>query len=219
MTSSDSDPRRRLLVQALAAGLFSGGWRRGYAATSKSIFRVTGPVTVDGAPAIADTAIGTNSKVLVPKDSELIAILGELAFIARAESEIVIGDKVSDLRVIKGNLLAVAAPGEYRVATNIATIVERNKNPKDGIGFYLEAKEKLTYFCTCYGVSEIFVNDDDTVKDAVSADHHDRPVNIFRDKTRKKRIETAPFKNHTDDELKLIGELIDHIPPFLKRQG
>jgi hypothetical protein len=221
MARSDAtdDARRRLLIKALAAGLFSAGWPRGqgFAATSpKSVFRVTGTVTVNDQAATADTSIGPNAKLRIAKNSELIAILGELAIIVRSESEVVVGDKVSDLRVIKGNLLAAAAPGEYRIATNIATIVQRGKDEKAGVGFYVEAKEELTYFCTCYGVSEISVNDDATIKSAVSAQHHDRPVNIFGDKNRRERIVTAKFKNHTDEELKLIGELIKHIPPFME---
>ena len=211
------DSRRRLLIQALAAGFFSAGWYRGqgFAATPKSIFRVIGTVIVNDRPAKADTLIGPNAKLRTEKNSELIAVLGELAIIVRAGSEIVVGDKVSDLRVIRGNLLAAAAPGEYRIQTSIATIVERSKNTQDGVGFYVEAKEHLTYFCTCYGVSEISVNDDDAIKDTVVADHHDRPVNIYRETTRKKRIENATFKNHTDEELKLIGELIGHVAPFM----
>jgi hypothetical protein len=84
------DPRRRLLIQALAAGLLAGGWPRGqgFAATPKSVFRVTGTVTVNDQAATADTSIGPNTKLRIAKNSELIAILGELAIIVRSESEV-----------------------------------------------------------------------------------------------------------------------------------
>ena len=213
------DPRRRVLIQALAAGVFTAGWSPSnvLAAPAKSIFRVIGSVTVNDLPPATDTFIGPNTKVRTARNSELIAILDKIAILLRADSELVVGDKVSDLRLIKGNLLAAAAPGAYRIETSIATIMQRGRDDKVGVGFYVESHEKLTYFCTCYGVSEISVNDDPATKLAVSAQHHDRPVNIYRDPTRKKRIEDARFKNHTDEELKLIGELIGHLPPFLSR--
>ena len=216
--SEPDDPRRRLVIQALAAGFFAAGLPRGsaHAAPAKSIFRVIGSITVNDLPPTTDTFIGPNTKVRTARNSELIAILDKIAILLRADSELVVGDKVSHLRLIKGSLLAVAAPGVYGIETSIATIVQRGRDDKVGVGFYVESYDKLTYFCTCYGVSEISVNDDPATKLAVSAQHHDRPVNIYRDPTRKKRIEDARFKNHTDEELKLIGELIGHLPPFLR---
>ena len=119
------DPRRRLLIQALAAGLFAAGLPRGsaHAAPAKSIFRVIGSVTVNDLPPATDTFIGPNTKVRTAKNSELIAIVDKIAILLRADSELVVGDKISDLRLIKGSLLAAAAPGEYRIETSIATIL------------------------------------------------------------------------------------------------
>lgn len=152
------------------------------------------------------------------KDSELIAIFGPLAFILRANGEIVVGDQVTDLRLDQGKVLVVAAPGSYTVETAIASIVLRSQNEHKGVGFYLEAQEWLTYFCADYGIAEISVKDDPLINTVTSASHHDRPVYFYRDEIRKKRIKNAPFKNHTDGELKLLGELIGHVPPFMQQE-
>ena len=212
------DPRRRLLIQALAAGVFSNLGLRGkaLAATEKLIFRITGSVTVNDQPARPDTPIGPNAKLSTEKNGELIAILGKIAIILRADSELVLGNQVADLRLVKGNLLAAAAPGSYRIETHIAAILQHGRDDKMGVGFYVESYEKLTYFCTCYGVSEISLkNDLDAKLVIIPSQHHDRPVNIYGGPARKNRIQDATFKNHTDEELKLIGELIGHIPPFM----
>jgi hypothetical protein len=69
------DPRRRLLIRALAAGFFSGslagrealaqalGTTPAALPPGRSIYRIDGQVVVDGQPATLDTRIGGNSTV------------------------------------------------------------------------------------------------------------------------------------------------------------
>ncbi|MEO9161678.1 MAG: hypothetical protein ABI349_04655, partial [Casimicrobiaceae bacterium] len=81
---NDEDPRRRLLVKALAAGFFSSavfsressaqalGGRPAPLPAGKSIYRIEGQVLVNGQPATLDTQIVASSTVQTGKNSEVV---------------------------------------------------------------------------------------------------------------------------------------------------
>jgi hypothetical protein len=222
------DPRRRLLVQALAAGFFGGGLAGSEAlaqilgrAPSKlppgrSIYRLSGSVMVDGKPATVDTRIGGRSTLETGKGAELVYAVGQSAFVMRGESRVILEaaqpDSVilSGLRLLTGRLLSVFAakrPMQLKAAT--ATIGIR------GTGVYMEADPEQTYFCTCYGVADIASTTDPQSQETVAAQHHDRPLYIVKDAPAGKNIREAPFINHTDQELMLIEALVGRTPPFV----
>jgi len=222
------DPRRRLLVQALAAGFFGGGVAGSEAlaqllgsAPSKlppgrSIYRLSGSVLVDGKPATVDTKIGGRATLETGKGAELVYAVGQSAFVMRGESRVILEaaqpDSVilSGLRLLTGRLLSVFAakrPMQLKAAT--ATIGIR------GTGVYMEADPEQTYFCTCYGVADIASTTDPQSQETVAAQHHDRPLYIVKDAPAGKNIREAPFINHTDQELMLIEALVGRTPPFV----
>lgn len=222
------DPRRRLLVQALAAGFFGGGLAGADAlaqilgrAPSKlppgrSIYRLSGEVMVDGKPATLDTRVGGRSTLETAKNGEIVYAVGQSAFILRGESRVVLETAQSDslilsgLRLLSGRILSVFAakrPMQLRAAT--ATIGIR------GTGVYMEADPEQTYFCTCYGVAEIASTTDPESQETVAAQHHDRPLYIVKGAPAGKNIREAPFINHTDQELTLIEALVGRTPPFV----
>lgn len=223
------DPRRRLLIQGLAAGVFSSmvpecaladailGSRPSKLPPGKSIYRITGKAFVNGKEATPETKIGPNDKVETGKNSELIFVVGTHAMIARSESRIEFKgmqkDKdsavISGLRMLSGKLLSVSRNESMEMKTKTATIGIR------GTGFYVEAEEDLTYFCTCYGLTEVVSNEDPTSKDTVAATHHNKPLYIRGDGQAGKNIQLAGFKNHTDMELMLIETLVGRTTPFV----
>ena len=84
-----------------------------------------------------------------------------------------------------------------------------------GTGFYVEAQPDQTYFCTCYGVSEVASVREPEKTESIIAQRHDRPVYILADGTSGGLIRNAPFINHTDQELALIEALVGREPPFV----
>ena len=84
-----------------------------------------------------------------------------------------------------------------------------------GTGFYVESDPALTYFCTCYGTTDVAANADPGSKTTVESKHHDRPLYIVNDAERGKNIRNAPFINHTDQELALIEALVGRTTPFV----
>ncbi|OGA21994.1 MAG: hypothetical protein A3H34_06990 [Betaproteobacteria bacterium RIFCSPLOWO2_02_FULL_67_19] len=224
------DPRRRQLIRALTAGLLSVGWplqsafgqsvfgsRPAKLPPGQSIYRLTGTATVNGAAANLQTVVRPGDTVQTGKDSEMVFAVGGQAMILRAESRLSLEGGgsaaaallLSALRLVTGKLLSVSRSAQFRVHTPTATIGIR------GTGFYAEADPEQTYFCTCYGVTEIAANNDPESRDAVSAKHHDKPLYIAAKAPAGRAIRAAPFINHTDQELMLIETLVGRTTPFV----
>ena len=224
------DPRRRLLVQALAAGCFGGlateparadifGNAPARLPPGQSIYRLSGGVRVNGAAATLKTAIGPSDTVETERNGEIVFAVGGSAFLLRSGGKMVLqGEKQADsivttgLRLLTGRLLSVfgKAPQGIRLQTLTATVGIR------GTGAYLEVEPDLTYFCTCYGTADVVSASDPASKETVTATHHDKPLYIGADPKQKgKNIRLAPFKNHTDQELMLIETLVGRTPPFV----
>jgi hypothetical protein len=224
------DPRRRLLIQALALGLFSLGLPGGRAFAAdvfgrrpsrlpagQSIYRLTGTATVNGQPATLQTRISATDTVETGKGAELVFAVGENAFILRESSRVALetGQKdsalITGLRLLTGKLLSVFPRGRppLQAFTLTSTVGIR------GTGFYMETDPEQTYFCTCYGVTEVAANNDPQSKTTVTAYQHDRPLYILAKAPPGQSIREAPFINHTDQELQLIEALVGRVPPFV----
>ena len=225
------DPRRRLLIQALTASLFSAlgngaasaqgifGSRPTRLPPSQSIYRLVGSAMVNERAASMQTRIRPGDTVATGKDSELVFVVGGNSMILRSDSRLVIagGEKraetssffINALRLLTGKILSVSRNQRMRVDTAVATIGIR------GTGFYAESDPQQTYFCTCYGVTDVASNSDPDSKETVHSKHHDRPLYIVADGGPGKNIRNAPFINHTDQELELIETLVGRTPPFV----
>src|ERR1700741_759039 len=122
---NNEDPRRRLLIKALAAGFFSGavGSREAIAQAlgrrpeplppGKSIYRIEGQVLVDGQPATLDTHIAASSTVQTGENGEAGYPAGKPTHPQRSASQVTLKTKqadsmvVSGLRVLTGKILSV----------------------------------------------------------------------------------------------------------------
>jgi len=222
------DPRRRLLIRALAAGLFSTGMfpARAFAQTflggrpaklpeGQSIYRLSGDVKVNDKPATLQTRIGPADTIETARDAEIVYVVGENSFMLRGASRVTLESEgggsmlLAGFRIATGAVLSVFPNRRrLRLATQTATIGIR------GTGVYMEAQPKQTYFCTCYGTAEVTATNDSQSKETVQARHHDRPLYILADEKPGGNIREAPFINHTDQELTLIEALVGRTPPF-----
>lgn len=222
------DPRRRMLIRMLAGGMFGGitiastdllaqilGSPPSKLPPGKSVYRISGEVQIDGSRGTLDSKIIGGSTIKTGRDSEIVYVVGESAYIARPSTEIVIetakeSSIVTGLRLITGKLLSVfPSRRPVQLTTKVASIGIR------GTGVYLEADPEQTYFCTCYGVADVVATNDPQSKETVAATHHDRPLYILANEQPGKNIRNAPFINHTDQELMLIETLVGRTPPFI----
>jgi len=228
MNHEPDDPRRRLLIKALAAGFFSGGLSAKNAMagifgsipsqlpSGQSIYRLTGSATVNGKDATLSTRIGPNDTIQTGKNSELVFVVGGNSMILRSNSHIELKGKetlgtffLNGMRLLTGKLLSVSRHQAMQVHTVTAMIGIR------GTGFYVESDPELTYFCTCYGTTDVTSSNDPSSKETVVSQHHDRPLYILDKAKSGQGILRAPFINHTDQELMLIETLVGRTPPFV----
>jgi len=221
--SSDAeDPRRAFLLKALAAGLLATGGIPGASAqlfgrrprklpAGQSIYETTGAVTVNGRAATAATRIGAGDRIETAKGAQLIFVVGADAFIMRENTRLELAGKdsvVGTMRLATGALLSVFGRGTAkRFSTPTSTIGIR------GTGLYVEARPDLSYVCNCYGEIEIAAADDPSVTERIISRHHDAPRYVLKAGAAR-RIQPAPFINHTDLELTLIESLVGRTPPF-----
>ena len=88
-----------------------------------------------------------------------------------------------------------------------------------GTGLYVQIEDpQRTYVCTCYGTVELeALADPDRYRETVTTRHHDEPrwISAGGDAVMVK----APVINHTDDELRMLEQLVGRTPPFGPRQG
>jgi len=219
------DPRRRILIQALAAGFFSGA---GTAAAQlfgrspaplpagQSIYRVSGTVSVNSQPATLKTLIKAGDTVETAPNGEIVFAVAEEAFLLRGASRMVIEQPparsglVTAMRLVTGKVLSVFGKGRpTRILTATSTIGIR------GTGVYAETDPEQTYFCTCYGTADIASAEDPASRETVVSRQHDRPLYILTGQQSGQNIRLAPFISHTDQELMLIEALVGRTPPFV----
>ncbi|MBL7004223.1 MAG: hypothetical protein ISR69_09380 [Gammaproteobacteria bacterium] len=222
---SDFDEKRRqLLVAALTAGVFSlnpmlanAGWW-GFTPRKlekkESIFALEGDVKVNGNKATKNTRIDADALVETGSNSNVVFAVGSDSFIVRSNSQMQLEGSnflLDSLRLVSGKVLSVFGQRSSRqltMSTTIATIGIR------GTGVYMETNEDVSYLCTCYGKTDISSNEDPSDRISLETTHHDEPKYITKAARKNGRIIPAPFKNHTDLELKMLETLVGREVPF-----
>ena len=181
----------------------------------KSIFSLEGDVRVNGSSADLSTRIRGGDVVSTAEQSEVVFAVGSDSFILRSNSEMQIeggGFFVNALRMVTGSVLSVFGKRQNNqqltMNSSTATIGIR------GTGVYMESEPGLTYMCTCYGQVGLYSNADLNDSELITATHHDSPKYITDRRIRDSYIRPAPFKNHTDAELKLLEAIVGREVPF-----
>ncbi len=223
------DPRRRMLIEALAVGAVAAGAPAGNALAAgffgsspgrlpkgRSIYRLQGSAFVNGKAANLRTPVRPGDTIETGANSEIIFVVGTQSMILRSNGRLVVQGEskaksffLSALRLFAGKLLSVSRNSRMRLTTATATIGIR------GTGWYAEADPEQTYFCTCYGTTDVAANDDPRSAEIVESKQHDRPLYILANAPEGQSIRDAPFINHTDQELALIEALVGREPPFV----
>jgi hypothetical protein len=223
------DPRRELLIRALSTGLFVASGSAGILQPvhamgkipkelepGKSIYDMRGDVRVSGNQANESTIITSSDVVETGRRSHVVFAVGKDAFVLRSNSRLELGGSgmiVNSLRLVTGKLLSVFGKTKHQLNTPNATIGIR------GTGIYTEADPEQTYVCTCYGVVDLYADNDKNSSETITSQHHDAPRYILSNEPSGKNIREAPFINHTDLELQVIEGLVGREPPFSMAGG
>lgn len=220
----DADPRRRLLLRALAAGVLAGGsgWAQAEVfgarprklPQGKSIFEIDGNVRINGVRASRDTLIRPGDVIETDSDGRLVGVIGADALIVRPRSRVEIGGAAgaarSFFKLVNGAMLSVFGKREdaYEIRTPVATIGIR------GTGVYTEADAGKSYVCLCYGTAQLTPLAAPEQKEVLTTTHHDAPRYLYQDAVEGRRLAPAPFINHTDLELMALEALVGRTVPF-----
>jgi len=221
------DVQRRLLIKMLtaaamaASGITKTALAEGLLGTvpeklppGQSVYSLVGSVEVNGKQATQATQIGPSDTVKTGSGSNAIFVVGGHAMLLRSNSHLIMEAEQQNpviglLRLITGKILCVSRDSSYKIRTPTATIGIR------GTGTYTEADAEQTYFCTCYGITDVNANNDPASKESVESKHHDKPLYILGNEAAGRNIRSAPFINHTDQELMLVEALLGRTPPFV----
>ena len=218
------EARRRLIIQQLSISALTAlpmartawaagplGGRPEKLPPGQSVYRVTGKVLVNGQQASADTRINANATIETALGGELVFVVGDSAMLVRQDTRIALqgNANVQTVRLTQGKVLSVYGGGTRSLTTPTAAI------GITGTGVYMEADPEQTYFCTCYGTSDVRSVANPAARETVTTKHHDRPLYIVRSGQAASAIRPAPFINHTDQELMLIETLVGRTPPFI----
>jgi hypothetical protein len=195
------------VLDALAAGR-----------VEKGIHRVRGEVLVNGAPARAGMELRAGDLIVTGRPAELLFVTDRDAFLVRDGARVELDGQagqlvVTGLRVVTGAVLSVFAPGTPKqIRTPTATVGIR------GTGVYVEIEVGRTYVCTCYGTADLAATaDPQRYRETVTTRHHDEPRYVYAGGDQV--LANAPVINHTDDELRMLEQLVGRTPPFGPRQG
>ena len=226
MEDPNAEARRRFLIHALGAGLFSAGaspalWAQaqqlaavpGPLPAGRSVFSLNGTATVNGTPANLQTRIAPGDEIVTGPNSRIIFAVESDAFLWRSSSRMRIEGSstiISAVRMFTGALLSVFGRRKQplRLNTTVATIGIR------GTGIYVEDSPDESYVCTCYGETLIQSVDDPSSSETIVSRQHDAPRYVAAAGASGGRIRPAPFINHEDEELALIEALVGREPPF-----
>jgi hypothetical protein len=210
--------RRRLLAAGAAWPLLPVLDALAAGRVEKGIYRIRGEVLVNGAPVRAGMALRAGDLIVTGRPAELLFVTDRDAFLVRDGARVELDGQagqlvVTGLRVVTGAVLSVFAPGNPKqIRTPTATVGIR------GTGVYVEIEEGRTYVCTCYGTADLAATaDPQRYRETVTTRHHDEPRYVYAGGD--EVLVKAPVINHTDDELRMLEQLVGRTPPFGPRQG
>lgn len=170
--------------------------------------KVQGNVFINGKKANSNMKVNLGDFIKTAKNSKVVFKIGEDAFMAKENTEFSIekNNGIRKLNIVSGGVLGVFKKGDR---TDLVT--ENMTAGIRGTGVYLESINHKSYFCTCYGKTDVEITKTKQHK-TLQATHHS-PIWVEEDGTLKVSKE---MRHHTDDELRELESLVGRIPPFDK---
>jgi hypothetical protein len=189
-------------------------------AASSQIHDLRGRVLINGQLANYKSRISPGDIVATGSDGYIVFVVGESAFFLRSRSELVIEKPVATgssvltglLKLVSGALGATFLKGTpVQLRTANATIGIR------GTGVYMETRGTGTYFCTCWGKTDISVADFPQEKESVVSEHHAPRMIAYKRQGDLGFITPATFETHTDAEMEMLEKCVNRRAPWVKR--
>lgn len=198
-----------LVRQVLAMG--TGGQLR------EGVRNVQGQVAVNGAPAHVGSIVFPGDVITTGPSSAAVFVVGMDAFLVRENSRIELAGEnggeergaakfVKTLKIAAGKVLSVFGSSGKRIETVTAVAGTR------GTGVYIESDPEVTYFCLCYGSTDLRSAAQPDARVSFSADYHEARY-VLRPEAGRIFLK-APMIHHEDAELAMLESLVGRKAPF-----
>ena len=168
------------------------------AQTIKSV----GDVLVNGKPFKKGDVIKQGDTIETKANSRVRFNVGKDAFRAKANTKFSLKKSGSKrvLNVVNGSVMAVFGTGDHGISTPNMTAGIR------GTGTFTLVRDGKTYFCTCYGETEVKALGQTKNLKA----HHHKMIWITPTEIKP----TMDMQEHTDDELRELEAMVGRKTPF-----
>jgi hypothetical protein len=175
------------------------------------IREIHGKIWVNNVLATQDTIIKPGDIIKTGANSQIIFVIGEDVYKLGARSTLRLRYNsksnnrfINAMRLITGTFTGAFGKGKKIIQTPTATLGIR------GTGIFLNVEPNNTYFCTCYGETEIYTGDG-TNRQIVNTIHHEA-YSISRD-NQDIRISSDTMKHHTDEDAHHLESFVGRKPP------
>jgi len=198
--------RRQLLKAGICAGC---GLLLPATASAATIHELSGAVHINKHRASTTDEIEPGDIVSTARDGSIAFSVGGDAFLVGGYTSIRVGDSGSSLlnvlQLFAGKLLSVFEPGRRRsIVTATATMGIR------GTACYLDVRPATTYFCTCYGATEVFSGGEIS---GFEATHHNPRQFDFAD-GKLVAMKAMGMQGHDDEQLRMLEGYVGRVPLF-----
>lgn len=169
-----------------------------------------GQVWVNEALADLTTPIQPGDTVTTGAKSKIIFVIGKDVYQLGAHSTLRLrwhrdNTLVKAMYLVSGLFTGAFGPGGKKIETSSASIGIR------GTGVFFKVSPENTYFCTCYGHTEIITQGTDPQHQLVSATHH--KAYTIKQVADRSIVSPDTMKYHTDEDLYYLESLVDRRPP------
>lgn len=175
---------------------------------ARQIVKKSGEVFVNQKPMKVNQKIKLGDFIQTKSNSKIVFNIGKSAFMAKENTQFKITDDgtTKTLNVISGGVLAVFQHGDekHEVKTPNMTAGIR------GTGIFAKVEQNKSYFCTCYGKTEL-VNEHNRHAKKLIASHHNM---VWVTQTKIKPVKK--MLGHNDKELRELEAIVGRIPDFDK---
>jgi hypothetical protein len=178
---------------------------------AKIIREIEGTVWINQDRATLDAVIQPGDTITTGDNSKIIFVMGQDVYKLGSNSVLKLQKSkdyslVKAMRVISGALTAVFAKGEKEIYSPTAALGIR------GTGLFLKIEQDRTYFCNCYGKSEVVTTGSLPQRRTLSATHH-QACAISHD-THHPLISSDTLREHQDKDLIYLEAFVGRKPPF-----
>jgi hypothetical protein len=198
--------QRRRFLMAAAAFAGYGLSSPAIGQTRSNIVELVGDAQLNGARMRPDDIVQTGDTVRTGPNSRLTFVIGASALHLRQNTRLEISrgqglNFISVLRLVTGAMATVFEKNSdpRRIRTATATIGIR------GTGVYTEAQPDRTYFCNCYGTTDVIAGNERIEN---TTQYHDSFWASSVAPRNGKAIWKAPALNHGDEELEMLARLV-----------